>query len=443
MTMKELYKRLSLSLALLLMLSSTVLAQERVVSGTVKDENGDGMPGVNILVKGTASGTASDADGKFSINVPGNDAVLVFTFIGYGTKEVSVGSRTSVDEVMAPDQTSLDEVVVTGYGVDKRREIAGAVSIVKAKDLTVTPTGNVEQLLQGRTPGVTVITNGQPGTTSQIRVRGFGSFGGNQPLYVVDGVPVESVNFLNPDDIETTTVLKDAASASIYGARAASGVIVYTTKKGKRDQKLTVTYDGMFGSTDPGQGQDMMNPTDFANWTWNAQRQTEDANAASAGRPVDYATHLSKFNHPQFGGGLTPNIPDYLSVGGSSGVMGPLDLEAERLKYNVDPRKGAAYQVTEANKAGTDWYDAITHTAPLQRHTLGFMGGTDAYSFYVGLSLQDQDGILLSNDFKRYAARVNSEFDVLKGFPHRGKFPNYLSFCARYRWSQRWPRCCI
>ena len=272
--MKKLYKRLSLSLAFVLMLSSTVLAQERVVSGTVEDENGDGMPGVNVLVKGTATGTVSDADGKFSISVPGNDAVLVFTFVGYGTKEVSVGGRTTVDEVLEPDQTSLDEVVVTGYGVDKRREIAGAVSIVKAKDLTVTPTGNVEQLLQGRVPGVTVITNGQPGTTSQIRVRGFGSFGW-KPTPLCGGwcSYLKDVNFLNPDDIETTTVLKDAASASIYGARAASGVIVYTTKKGKRDQKLTVTYDGMFGFTDPGQGQDMMNPTDFADWTWNAQRQ--------------------------------------------------------------------------------------------------------------------------------------------------------------------------
>ena len=166
MTMKKLYKRLSLSLAVLLMLSSAVLAQERVVTGTVTDENGDSMPGVNILVKGTSTGTATDADGKFSISVPGNDAVLVFTFIGYGTSEVAVGSRTTVDQTMAPDQTSLDEVVVTGYGVDKRREIAGAVSIVKAKDLTVTPTGNVEQLLQGRLPGVTVIANGQPGSTA-------------------------------------------------------------------------------------------------------------------------------------------------------------------------------------------------------------------------------------------------------------------------------------
>ena len=414
--MKKLYKRLSLSLAVLLMLSSAVLAQERVVNGTVTDENGDSMPGVNILVKGTSTGTATDADGKFSISVPGNDAVLVFTFIGYGTTEVAVGSRTTVDQAMTPDQTSLDEVVVTGYGVDKRREIAGAVSIVKAKDLTVTPTGNVEQLLQGRIPGVTVITNGQPGSTAQIRVRGFGSFGGNAPLYVVDGVPVESVDFLNPDDIETTTVLKDAASASIYGARAASGVIVYTTKKSKRNQKLSVTYDGMIGFTDPGKGIDMMNPTDFAEWTWNAQRHTEDANAAAEGRPVDYASHLADFNHPQFGGGLNPVIPDYLTVGGSSGVTGNVNLEDHRALYNVDPRKGSTYQVIKANKQGTDWYDEITRTAPLHRHTLGFMGGADTYTFYVGLSAQEQDGILLEQDFKRYAARINSEFDVLKGF---------------------------
>lgn len=385
------------------------------MSGTVTDENGDSMPGVNILVKGTAQGTASDADGKFSISVPSDDAVLVFTFIGYSTKEVPVGTQTTISTAMAPDQETLDEVVVTGYGVDKRREIAGAVSIVKAKDLTVTPTGNVEQLLQGRIPGVTVIANGQPGSTAQIRVRGFGSFGGNAPLYVVDGVPVESVDFLNPDDIETTTVLKDAASASIYGARAASGVIVYTTKKSKRNQKLSVTYDGMFGFTTPGKGQDMMNPTDFAEWTWNAQRNTEDANAAAAGRPVDYATHFANFNHPQFGGGLTPVIPDYLVVGGQSGVSGNINLEDHRALYNVDPRKGSTYQVIRANKAGTDWYDEITRTAPLHRQTLGFMGGTDSYTFYVGLSAQEQDGILLEQDFKRYAARVNSEFDVVKG----------------------------
>ena len=245
--MKELYRRLSLSLALLLMLSSAVLAQERMVSGTVKDENGDGMPGVNILVKGTASGTASDADGKFNLSVPSNDAVLVFTFIGYGTKEVSVGSRTVVDEVLVPDQTSLDEVIVTGYSVESRRQVTGAVSSVKASDLTVVPTGNIEQQLQGRVAGVTVVTNGQPGSTSQIRVRGFGAFGGNEPLYIVDGLPVGNTEFLNPDDIETTTVLKDAAAASIYGARAANGVIVYTTKKGAKGGKSMRVNSGRAG----------------------------------------------------------------------------------------------------------------------------------------------------------------------------------------------------
>lgn len=398
---------------MLLMMATVAFAQDRVVTGTVSDETGAGMPGVNVLVKGTPQGTVTDTEGKFSISVSPN-ATLVVTFVGYRTSEVAVGDRTVVDVALEVDLTSLDEIVVTGYGVDKRRELTGAVSTVKAKDLTVAPSGNVEQMLQGRVPGVTVITNGQPGTNSQIRVRGFGAFGGNNPLYIVDGVPTESVNFLNPDDIETTTVLKDAAASSIYGARAANGVIVYTTKKGKKDQKLKVTYDAMFGFTDPGKGQDMMNPTDFADWTWNAQRNTEDANAAADGRAVDYAAAFADFNHPQFGAGLNPVIPDYLTVGSASGVSGTVDLAAERLKYNVDPRNGSIYQVTAANKAGTDWYDAITRKAPLSRQTLGFSGAGENSRFYIGLSAQTQQGIMLSNSFSRYVLRANSEFDILK-----------------------------
>ena len=252
--MKKLYESLSLSLAMMLMLASVALAQERVVTGTVVDETGTGMPGVNVLVKGTPLGTVTDAQGGFSLSAASN-ATLVITFVGYKTTEVAVGDRTSINVAMEVDLTSLEEIVVTGYGVDKRRELTGAVSTVKTRDLTVAPSGNVEQMLQGRVPGVTVITNGQPGTTSQIRVRGFGAFGGNQPLYIVDGVPTDNISFLNPDDIETTTVLKDAASASIYGARAAAGVIVYTTKRGKKGQKLNITYDGLYGFTTPGKGQ--------------------------------------------------------------------------------------------------------------------------------------------------------------------------------------------
>ncbi|GAB3166891.1 SusC/RagA family TonB-linked outer membrane protein [Telluribacter humicola] len=381
------------------------MAQSRRVTGKVVGaSDGQGVPGATIVVKGTQKGTTTDGEGNFAIDVESANPVLVISFVGYRTQEVTVGNQSNVTVNLQDDVSNLEEVIVTGYSIDSRRETTGSVSTVKPKDLTVTPSGNVEQQLQGRVAGVTVITNGQPGTASQIRVRGFGAFGGNEPLYVVDGIPVGSTDFLNPDDIESTTVLKDAAAASIYGARAANGVIVYTTKKGtKSAKKLTVSYDGMYGVTDPGRGQEMLNPQEFAEWTWQAERNQ----AMQEGRaPV--------FNHPQFGTGATPVIPDYIRVGTRSGVIGSVDLAAEQAKYNVDPRAGAIYQVVRANKEGTDWYDAITRVAPLQRHTLGFSGGGDNSRFYFGFGAQDQQGILLYNSFKRYTFRANSEFNILK-----------------------------
>jgi TonB-dependent starch-binding outer membrane protein SusC len=382
----------------LLWLMSTVAFAQKSVSGKVSDAKGEAVPGASITVKGTTTGTISDGSGSFKINVPNSGGTLVISSIGYKTSEVKLSGQSTVNVTLEDDAASLEEVVVTGYSIDKRRESTGAISTVKSKDLTAVPSGNVEQQLQGRVAGLTVVTNGQPGTSSQIRVRGFGAFGGNEPLYIVDGVPVGSTNFLNPDDIESTTVLKDASAASIYGARAANGVIVYTTKKGTRNaKKLSVTYDGLYGVTDPGNGQAMMNPTDFATWTWNAKRNSGEA-----------------FGHPQFGSGSTPVIPDYLSVGGTPGVIGSVDLAAEKLKYNIDPAAGSIYQVIKANKAGTDWYAAITRKAPIQRHSLGFSGGGENSRFYVGFSAQDQKGILISNSMKRYAFRINSEFNVLK-----------------------------
>ncbi|CAH0996108.1 TonB-dependent receptor P26 [Emticicia aquatica] len=382
----------------LLWLMSVAAFAQKSVSGKVSDAKGEGVPGASITVKGTTTGTISDAGGGFKINVPNSGGSLVFSSIGYKTQEVKLSGQSSINVTLEDDAASLDEVVVTGYSIDKRRESTGAISTVKSKDLTAVPSGNVEQQLQGRVAGLTVVTNGQPGTASQIRVRGFGAFGGNEPLYVVDGMPVGSTNFLSPDDIESTTVLKDASAASIYGARAANGVIVYTTKKGSKGaKKLSVTYDGMYGVTDPGNGQAMMNPTDFATWTWNAKRNSGEA-----------------FGHPQFGTGSTPVIPDYLSVGGTPGVVGSVDLAAQKLKYNIDPSAGSIYQVIKANKAGTDWYGAITRQAPIQRHSLGFSGGGENSRFYVGFSAQDQKGILISNQLKRYAFRINSEFNVLK-----------------------------
>ena len=405
--MKNLYifcKRCSLFIAMMGFVST--LYAQHLVTGTITDDGGSALPGVSILVKGTTNGTATDNDGKFSLSA-GQDAVLVISFIGYKSQEIAIGNRTEINLALQPDVSALQEVVITGYTTENRRNVSGAVSTVKATDLTVIPSGNVEQQLQGRVAGVTVVTNGQPGTTSQVRVRGFGAFGGNEPLYVVDGLPVGSTDFLNPDDIETTTVLKDASTASIYGARAANGVIVYTTKKGSRNSdKLRITYDGMFGFTDPGKGQDMMNPTDFAQWTWNAIRNT----------PRGPRQKLV-FNHPQFGSGTSPKLPDYILVGKDYGVIGKFDaaaLAAEKEKYNVTDFSRDIYQVVEANINGTNWYDEITRKAPIVRNSLGISGGGDKSRFYFGLGMQDQAGILIHQKFQRYSFRVNSEFDILK-----------------------------
>tara|TARA_R100000365_G_scaffold3114_1_gene9737 strand:+ start:2991 stop:6239 length:3249 start_codon:yes stop_codon:yes gene_type:complete len=407
--MKNVYKSLS-ALILLLVFASSVAMAQRVVTGTVLDEYDVGLPGVSVLVKGTTTGTATDIDGKFSLNVPNDQAVLVFSFIGYAKIEQVVGNRSVVDVKMRPDEQTLTELVVTGYTIDSRRETTGAIATVDPKDLTVIPTGNIEQTLQGRVSGVTVITNGQPGTSSIIRVRGFGAFGGNEPLYVVDGVPVQSTDFLNPDDIESTTVLKDAAAASIYGARAANGVIIYTTKRGRRgNQKLRVDYNGMFGLTTPGQGLDMMNPQDFATFTWLA----ETNQARIDGRSPNYS-------HPQFGTGATPVLPYYINVGGAAGVSGPFSpqrIEEERAKYNIDPTKGPVYQlVRAATGEGTDWYQALTRNAPLNRHSIGLNGGSESSRFFIGMGYQDQAGIMIVNNFRRLTFRANSEFDVTKKF---------------------------
>lgn len=378
------------------------MAQDRRVTGKVTGGDGQGIPGVSVLLKGTQTGVSTDASGSFAINLKSGKDVLLISAIGYKSTEVKVGVQSTVDVILAEDVSALDEVIVTGYSSSNKKESTAAISTVKAKDLSAVPSGNIEQQLQGKVSGVTVITSGQPGTTSIVRVRGFGSFTSNNPLYVVDGVPTQNTDFLAPDDIETTTVLKDAAAASIYGARAAAGVIVYTTKKGtKKARPLEVSYDGMYGVTDPGTGIQMLNPLDQATWDFAAMR--------NAGQTP---------SHVQYGKGTTPVIPDYLLVGrpsdGIKGLVGTIDLAAERLKYQNNPLAGDLYLVMAANKSGTDWYKEITRTAPITRHNLGFSGGTESSRFYFGLGVQEQAGILKFNQFRRYDFRANSEFDVTK-----------------------------
>ncbi len=388
------------------------LTAQRTITGKVSDAAGP-IPGASVVIKGTTTGTATDGDGNYSLAVKGDGLTLTYSAVGYTTQEVALGSSNNIDITLAEDISTLQEVVVTGYGVDgTRRQTTGAVSTVKPRELKAVPSGNVEQQLQGRVSGLTVITNGQPGTSSIIRVRGFGSFGGNEPLIIVDGTPTGSTDFLSPDDIESVTVLKDAATASIYGARAAGGVIVYTTKKGSRKSKrVEVSYDGLYGNTDPGKGQAMMNPADFMAWTWQGEKNTATANGTTLdAAPID---------HPQFGKfteSFKGKLPTYLKVGGSNGAaISTVDLTAEKLKYNNNPAAGNIYQVIPAaTGAGTDWYAAITRQAPIQRHSLGFSGGSENSTYYFGLSMQDQKGILVGNDFKRYSFRGNSEFDLTK-----------------------------
>ncbi len=372
------------------------------------------MIGASVLIKGTATGTITDVDGSYSIAAKAGD-VLQVSYTGFNNMEVTVGNDAVLNITM-DEGVQIDEIVVTGYSSQKKKDFSGAVSTVKAAELRAVPSGNVEQQLQGRVSGVTVVTNGQPGTTSMIRVRGFGALGGNEPLYVVDGVPVGSTDFLNPDDIESTTVLKDAASASIYGARAANGVIVYTTKKGRQgSNKVNITYDGVFGLTDPNVAgaPKMLSPQQQADWTHIAFRNNAAANNVEV-----------KYNHPQYGTSAQATLPDYLHANGQNGVRGSVDLAAIQAAHEASP---STVFLIKPNLAGTDWYDAITRTGALMRHTLGFQGGGENAKFYVSLGMQDQKGILLENAFKRYSLRVNTEFNLTKKL----RFGQTLQFTYR------------
>jgi TonB-linked SusC/RagA family outer membrane protein len=383
---------------LLVMFTSVAIAQTEV-SGTIFDTDGNPIPGATVIIDGTTQGTTTDFDGNYSISAS-SDQSLQFSSLGFATQIIRVGDQSSINVTLQTSAEALDEIVVTGYGTQTKRETTGAISTVKAEDLNIIPSGNIEQQFQGRIPGVTVISNGSPGSTSQIRVRGFGAFGGNEPLYVVDGVPTNNIDFLNPGDIESTTVLKDAASASIYGARAANGVIVMTTKSGSRTEEPNITVDYTLGLTDPNVAGSpkMLDPQQMAEWTHRAYEN----NAAANGTAVSYT-------HPQYGSNATPVLPDYLHANGANGIVGSVDLAAIQAAYEASPETTF---LIKSNKQGTNWYDAITSTAPLHRISLGANGGTNKGRYYIGMGSQFQDGILINNILRRHTLRANSKYDI-------------------------------
>jgi len=365
-------RRVALFMLSMVFSMGIIFAQERTITGKVTAEGEGALPGVNVVVQGTTIGAITDATGAYTIKVPGPGAVLVFSSIGYVTKNVTVGAQNTVDMVLESDTKALQEVVVTGYTQQKRRDLTGAVGVVETTKLTAIPVANVSNQLQGRTSGVTVIGSGVPGETSKVRIRGFSSFENNDPLYVVDGVPTQDISSLNPNDVASMSVLKDAGAASIYGSRASNGVIVITTKKGSQGTK--VTYDMYYGYQLPGNGPtNVLNTQEYANLQWLVYK-----NDGMDGTQVDPKTGKQIYEiNPVYGDSrlASPTLPSWA--------------------------------------ANTNWYKAITRNAPIQNHDITFSGGSDKSKFFAGIGVFQQQGIIIHTDAEKYTGRFNSEFTFL------------------------------
>ncbi|MBB1192737.1 SusC/RagA family TonB-linked outer membrane protein [Flavobacterium sp. SOK18b] len=346
-----------------ILFSLHVHAQEASVMGKVIDDKGMPIPGATIVLKGTSTSVTSDFDGGFQIKAP-KDGVLTISFIGYKTVETFINGQTAVQVKMYESSQDLNEVVVVGYGTQKKVLLTGAISGIKAAQLKDLPISRVEQALQGRVSGVTIAANaGQPGSSSTIRVRGITSIGNNDPLWVVDGVVVDNggIGYLNQADIETMDVLKDAASQAIYGARAAAGVILITTKKGKSG-KMSVSYNGYTGFSQAARKLDLL-----------------DANQYTTLMNERYANGYVQ----------SPNNPYILP-----------------------------YSSTTAYGKGTNWQDAIFNDSALRTgHELSLSGGNDVSTFYLSFGLLDQEGIVASqiSNYNRKNIRLNSTHKILKG----------------------------
>jgi TonB-linked SusC/RagA family outer membrane protein len=343
------------------------------IRGRVTDENGEAIPGVTVSVSGTTIGTATDLNGDYSLTVP-EGSTLVFSFIGFVSQSVAIGDQSVIDVTLVEEISSLDEVVVVGYGSVKKSDLTGSVSSIKTDDIQQTPITSIDQGLVGRAAGVMVTqTSGMPGAVASIRIRGSSSLqGGNEPLYVIDGFPVyngsgfgntggrarmSGLSTINPADIESIEILKDASATAIYGARAANGVVLITTKSGKegRDQ---ITFDAYYGSQ-------------------SAVRQIDVMNA------LQYAELV---NEAYTNDGLAP-------------VYGN--------------EKMAELQ---ANPKGTDWQDEIFQVAPIQNYQLSFAGGDNKTNYSISGNYFNQKGVIRSSDFKRYSGRVNISRNIMDNF---------------------------
>jgi TonB-linked SusC/RagA family outer membrane protein len=365
--------------------SSMVIAQTRV-TGKVVGPDSKPVFGATVSVKGTNVAATTTTDGSYAITLPRNSQVLVFSYVGFEVSEVNVRGNNVIDVTMKLQTTSLNEVVVTGYTAQRKKDITGSVSVVDVAAVKQTPVGTGEEALQGRAPGLTVISSAQPGGSSDIRIRGITSYlGNNSPLFIIDGVRGE-IHDINPNDIESIQVLKDA-SAAIYGVAGSNGVIIVTTRKGKSG-RAKVSYDMYYGVTTRGPGYDMANTQQEGDAIWLQQRNSGIANPS----------------HAQFGSGANPVIPDYITPAGYTG-SDPSVVGADLYDINN-------YQITKANKTGTDWYKEITRNAQIQSHNLSVSAGSDKSSYFFSVGYLNQEGILQYQYLKRYSVRANTQFNI-------------------------------
>ena len=339
------------------------LFAQQAVTGTVTDEKGESLPGVSVFLRNDGStGTVTDLDGEYALNNVPQDATLVFTFIGMAPQEIPLNGRTTIDVVMEADITTLGEVVVIGYGTIEKKDLSSAISKVDGEMLHNQPLASPAALLVGKSTGVQVISNsGAPGSDVTVRIRGASSLssGGNNPLYVVDGVPTDNIIGINPNDIESIEVLKDASSSAIYGSRAANGVVLISTKRGRKGE-TEISFDAYYGLQRVYKRMPMMN----------AQEQWEYVNKGIN-------------NHNR----LNPN--------------NPIQIRAQTLlDYN------AGYD--------TDWQDQIFRVAPVQNYSFSASGGADKMRFSSNVGYFDQEGVVLSNGFKRITGRFTLDYDLNK-----------------------------
>lgn len=380
-------------------LASFAFSQSRTVSGRVTDPSNQPIVGATVSVKGTNLATQTDANGNFSISVPEGRNALTLTSVGYEPRDMDISGQNNVTVSLQVLASSLNEVVVTGYSAQRRKDITGSVAVVNVKDLKAVPAGSPEQMLQGRAAGLNIITSGQPGSGSNIRIRGITSFGNTDPLVIIDGVQGSLAN-INANDIESIQVLKDAGAAAIYGVRGSNGVIVVTTKRG-RAGKVSIAYDAYYGTQRPlKNGFDLLNPQEMADLTWLAYRNSGQIDPAT-GNPT----------HPQYGSGPKPVLPDYILP---SGAMEG-DPRVDPSRYNIDFSK-PVYQIVKANKQGTDWFHEIFKPAPIQSHTVTASGGSDKSTYLFSLGYFNQQGTLINTYLKRYSARLNTVFNLNDNF---------------------------